>query len=178
MPVREPFGVLAEFSTAEELTEAAKKVREAGYTRVDAFSPYPLKEAAEALGYHRPAVAFLTFIGGLFGACSGFFMLYWVEAYAWPLNVGGRPLNSWPMYIPISFELLVLTASLAAFLGVFVLNRLPRYHYPLFSNPLFARSSIDGFYLLIFATDPKFHGNETRSFLNTLHPTATEEVIQ
>jgi hypothetical protein len=178
MSVRETYGMLAEFETAEQLTEAAKKVREGGYTYTDAYSPYPLKEAAEALGHHRSAVPFITFFGGMFGAAAGFFMLFWVEMFAWPVNSGGRPLNSWPMYIPITFELLVLTASLSAFLGVFVLNRLPRYNFPLFSSPLFARSSLDRFYLCIEAVDPKFHATETHAFLASLGPSGIEEVLQ
>jgi hypothetical protein len=174
--VSEPYGLLAEFESAGDLVAAARKVREAGYTRVEAFSPYPLPDAAEALGYHRSGVAFLVLLGGIVGGAAAFYMLYWVEAVAYPLNVGGKPLNSWPMFIPITFELTVLTAALAAFLGVFVLCKLPRFHHPLFAAPLFSRATSDGFYLCIGADDPRFDPAATRGLLEGLRTTGIEEV--
>ena len=176
MPVTGSYGLLAEFDSADALIAAARKVREAGYTRTEAFSPYPLHEAAEALGYRRSGVAFLVFVGGLVGGVGGVFMLWWINVLGYPLNVGGKPLNSWPMWIPITFELTVLTAGLSAFLAVFVLNRLPRYHHPLFAAPLFSRATTDGFYLCIRADDPKFDPIDTRVLLATLRPTGVEEV--
>jgi hypothetical protein len=172
------YGLLAEFGSADELTAAARAVRAAGFTRVEAFAPYPLPEAAEALGYRWSGVAFLVLLGGLIGAGAGFFMLYWVSVYGYPLNVGGRPLNSWPVFIPITFELGVLTAALSGFLGLFVLCRLPRYHHPLFGSPLFARATTDGFYLCIAVTDPLFDPSATRSLLESLNPTGIEEVAR
>jgi hypothetical protein len=176
MPLIATHGLLAEFATAEELIAAAERVHEAGYTRVEAFAPYPLPEAAKALGYRRSGVAFLVFIGGLVGGSAAFFMLYWTQAIAYPLNVGGRPPNSWPMFIPITFELTVLIAAFAAFIGVFALCRLPRFHHPLFAAPLFARATTDGFFICIEANDPSFDPSATLAFLEGLHPTAIEEV--
>jgi hypothetical protein len=176
VPVTRTYGLLAEFPSADALTAAARQVREAGYTRVEAFAPYPLPEAAAALGCRRSGVPFLVLLGGAVGGAAAYLMLYWVEAVAYPLNVGGRPLNSWPMYIPITFELAVLTAGLSAFLGVFVLCRLPRFHHPLFAAPLFARATTDGFYLCIEAADPKYDPAGTREFLAGLAPTGVGEV--
>lgn len=178
MPVNGVYGLLAAFDSAEALTAAAREVRAAGYTRVEAFAPYPLPDAAEALGYHRSGVAFLVLLGGVVGGAAAFVMLYWIAAVAYPLNVGGKPPNSWPMWVPITFELTVLTAALAAFLSVFVLCKLPRFHHPLFAAPLFARATSDGFYLCIGADDPKFDPAGTRVFLEGLRPTGIEEVMR
>jgi hypothetical protein len=172
------YGLLAQFHSGDDLAAAAKVVRVAGYTVVEAFAPYPMPDVAKALGYRRSGVSALVFLGGLLGAASGFYMLYWVCVYGYPLNVGGRPLNSWPVFIPITFELAVLTAAVSAFLGVFVLCRLPRFHHPLFGSPLFARATSDGFYLCIAATDPKFDAAATRAFLEGLRPSGIEEVPQ
>ena len=115
MPVTGTYGLLAEFETADELIVACRQTREAGYTVAEAYSPYPLPEAAEALGRRKTGVAFTTFLGGLVGGAAAFFMQYWAAAIDYPINVGGRPLNSWPSWIPITFELTVLTASFSAF---------------------------------------------------------------
>jgi hypothetical protein len=171
-----PYGLLAEFDSADVLIAAAKKVRETGYSRVEAFSPYPLPEAADALGYSKPGVAGLVLAGGIIGGCGAFFMQYWIAAIDYPINVGGRPLNSWPIFIPISFELTVLTAALAGFLGTLLLCGLPRFHHPLFASPLFARSSTDRFYLCIESKDPMYRSAETREFLIGLGPVGVEEV--
>jgi hypothetical protein len=176
MPMNGTYGLLARFETADDLVAAAGAVHRAGFTCTEAFAPYPLPEAARALGYHRSGVSFIVLLGGLLGAVLGFFMLYWTSAYGYPLNAGGRPLDSWPVFIPITFELGVLTASLAAFLGVFVLCGLPRYHHPLFAAPLFARATTDGFYLCIEADDPQFDLFATRAFLTELNPVDIEEV--
>lgn len=176
MPVTGPHGVLAAFESADDLVAAARRARAAGYTRLAAYSPYPLPEAAEALGYRRSGVPFLVFVGALVGGLAGYFMLYWVSVDAYRLNVGGRPPNSWPMFVPITFELTVLTAAFAGFLGLFVLCGLPRFHHPLFAAPLFARATSDGFYLCVEAADPQFDPARTRAFLEGLHPTGVEEV--
>jgi hypothetical protein len=173
-----PYGLLAEFGSADELTAAIRAAREAGYTRIEAFSPYPLPEAARAMGCRRSGVAFLVFVGGLVGGAAGFFMQWWISTQAYRLNVGGRPPNSWPMFIPVTFELTVLTAALAAFLAVFVLCRLPRFHHPLFAAPLFGRATDDGFYLCVSADDPKFDPAGTREMLHDLRATEIEEVAR
>ena len=174
MPVTR--GWLAEFDSAETLTAAISAARDAGYARIEAFAPYPLPEAARALGCRRSGVAFLVLLGGLAGASAAYAMQYWISAIGYRLNVGGRPPHSWPMFIPITFELGVLTAAFASFLGLFVLCRLPRYHHPLFGTPLFGRATSDGFYLFVAADDPKFDPELTRAFLVQLAPTGIEEV--
>lgn len=176
MPVTAPYGLLAEFESAEALIEAARRVRAAGYLRAEAFSPYPLPEAAAALGCRRSGVAFLVLVGGTVGGAAGYAMQWWVSTQAYRLNVGGKPPNSWPMFIPVTFELTVLTAALAAFLSVFVLCRLPRFHHPLFAAPLFRRATDDGFYLCVSADDPKFDAEVTRALLAHLRATGIEEV--
>ena len=176
MPVTPPCCLLAEFGSAEALIEATRRVSAAGYTRVEAFAPYPLPEAAEALGCRRTGVAVLVLLGGIAGGAAGYFMQYWISAQAYRLNVGGKPPSSWPMFVPVTFELTVLTAALAAFLSVFVLCRLPRFHHPLFAAPLFARATDDGFYLCISADDPRFDPRDTRTLLENLRATGIEEV--
>ncbi len=178
MPVNpaELYGLLAEFDSAEALIAAAHRVHEAGYRDVEAFSPYGLPEASQALGARRSGIGPLVLAGGVIGGIGAFFMQYWIAAIDYPLNIGGRPTNSWPLFIPISFELTILTASLAGFLGVLILNGLPRFHHPLFAVPSFARSSTDRFYLCIEATDPKYNAAETREFLQGLGSVGVEEV--
>jgi hypothetical protein len=170
-------GLLAELDSADALTAACGAAKGAGYSRVEAFSPYPLPEAAAALGCRRAGVPFLVLLGGLLGAAAGFYMLYWISADAYRLNVAGKPPDSWPMFVPVAFELGILTAALSAFLGVFVLCRLPRYHHPLFGTPLFRRATTDGFYLYVAADDPAFDRVRTRAFLAALAPTGIEEVV-
>jgi hypothetical protein len=176
MPVSAPYCLLAEFETAEGLIEATRTVRGAGYTRVEAFAPYPLPEAAEALGCRRSGVAFLVLAGGIVGGAAGYLMQWWISTQAYRLNIGGRPPHSWPMFVPVTFELTVLTAALAAFLSVFVLCRLPRFHHPLFAAPLFRRATDDGFYLCVSADDPNFDAEATLAMLTSLRPTGIEEV--
>ena len=176
MPVTGIYGLLAEFESADELIAAAERVHAAGYTHAEAYSPYPLPEAAAALGRRRTGVAFPTFVGGLVGGAAAFVMMYWVAVVDYPINVGGRPLNSWPAWIPITFELTVLTAAFSAFFGLMLLCRLPRYHHPLFAAPAFARASTDRFYLCVGSSDPKYQPTETRTFLAALGSVAVEEV--
>jgi hypothetical protein len=171
-----PYGMLAQFETADDLIAACERARRSGLRRVEAYSPYPLPEAAEALGHRRSGVPGLVFSGGLIGGIAAFLMLYWTSAVDYPLNVGGRPLNSWPAFIPITFELTILTASLAALLAVLLLNGLPRFHHPLFASELFARSTSDRFYLCVEAADPRYDPDAIRDLLVGLGPVRVEEV--
>jgi Protein of unknown function (DUF3341) len=159
------YGLLAEFDQPERLVEAAREVRAAGYRRIDAFSPMPVEGLSEALRFRRTNMALVVLVGGLIGAASGYALQYWVAAIAYPLNVGGRPLNSWPAFIPITFEMTILLASLAGVLGMLALNGLPRPHHPLFNVPRFARASRDKFFLLVEASDPLFGAEAVRQFL-------------
>jgi hypothetical protein len=163
-------GLMVEFLTAQEVLAATRQARRAGYREMDAYTPYPVDGLAAELGMRKSSLPLLVFLGGLIGAGVGFLMQYYCMAIGYPLNVGGRPYNSWPVFIPITFELLILLGALAAFLGMIVLNGLPRPHHPVFNVPQFARSSQDRFFLCIEATDPKFDRNITSEFLATLKP--------
>ena len=170
------YGLLAEFVHAEDLVAAAKRAREAGYRRLDAYTPFPMEELAEALHFHDRRLPLVVLCGGIFGCLGGIALQYWVSAIAYPINVGGRPLLSWPSFIPVIFETTVLCAALAAVLGMLALNGLPRPHHPLFGASRFQLASRDRFFLCIEATDPRFDLAGTRRFLEGLKPDAVTEV--
>jgi hypothetical protein len=167
--IRPIHGLMVEFASADELLEAARRARGTGYRNVDAYSPYPVEDLAEELGSPHTSVPFVVLAGGLVGAAVGFFMQYWAMAVDYPLNVGGRPYNSWPVFIPITFEVMVLVASFSAFLGMLFLNRLPQPYHPVFNVARFVHATQDRFFLCIEATDPKFDAAATRQFLASLH---------
>jgi hypothetical protein len=169
------YGVLGEFSSAHSLIHAARQAREAGYTSMDAFTPFPVEGLDEALGLKRTFVPLVTLIGGLLGGLGGFGFQYWVSVIAYPENIGGRSLNSWPAFIPVTFELTVLGASLAAVFGMLAMNKLPQPYHPLFSDDRFQKhASADRFYLCIEADDPKYA--EASRFLQGLHADYVSEV--
>jgi hypothetical protein len=170
------FGLMAEFSEHDELLRAARRSYAEGYRKIDAYSPFPIEGLAEAIGYEHSNVPFVTLVGGMIGGLGGYFMQWIAMGHLYPLNVGGRPMNSWPNFIPITFELTILIASVTAFLAVFVFNRLPQLHHPTFNVPEFSRASIDKFFLLIEAEDPEFDLGRTRQFLSSLHPRKVSEV--
>lgn len=170
------YGLLAEFHEPEPLLAGAERAWEAGYRKMDAYSPFPIEGLSEALGFHHTRLPVLVFLGGLIGCLGGFYLQYWVSAVAYPLNVGGRPYYSWPAFIPVSFELAILLAAFAAVLGMFALNGLPMPYHPLFNVERFALASRDRFFLCIEAEDPKFDRGATRKFLEGLTPHGVYEV--
>ncbi len=171
------YGVVAEFKTEHELVHAVEKTREAGYRRIEAYTPFPVEGLSEALALKRNNVPLITLIGGLTGGLGGFFFQYWVCVIAYPLNIGGRPLNSWPAFIPVTFELTVLGAALSAVFGMLALNGLPRPHHPLFNVHRFVKhATSDRFFLCIEARDPKFHLKESARFLQGLNASHINEV--
>lgn len=170
MPQTALYGLLAEFVTAQQILDATRRASEAGYREMDAYTPYSVEGLAAELGMRRSRIPSVVLFAGLIGAGVGFLMQFWSMAVDYPFNVGGRPLNSWPVFIPITFELLVLVASFAAFLGMLFLNGLPHPHHPLFNVPEFARASQDRFFLCIEATDPQFDSRATAEFLERLGP--------
>ncbi|RIK82539.1 MAG: DUF3341 domain-containing protein [Planctomycetota bacterium] len=172
----EVYGVLGEFTSAEELIDAAHKVREAGYTRTDAFAPLPIRGLAEALGFHRTRLPLIVLLGGALGGVGGYFMQYWMMAVDYPMNIGGRPAHSWPSFIPVTFELTVLGAALAAVLGMLALNGLPRPHHPLFNAPRFSLASQHRFFICIEAADARFELENAREFLKSIGATQVTTV--
>jgi hypothetical protein len=174
------YGLLLEFATSDEMVAATLKAKSAGYDRMDTFSPYPVGEAADALGYPKSEMGPIMFIGGLTGACSGFAMEYWCNAYGYPLNVGGRPYLSWPSFIPITFEMMVLTTALTGVFALMALCGLPRLNHPLFNSKAFDRATCDRFFLCIEAEDPKYSANPdaTLAFAKDLHALSVEEVME
>ncbi|HLZ93048.1 MAG TPA: DUF3341 domain-containing protein [Candidatus Acidoferrum sp.] len=171
------YGVVGEFETADELIRAAEKTRLAGYHCFEAYAPFPVEGLSEAIGLKRNAVPLITLIGGLLGGLGGFFFQYWVSVIAYPENIGGRSLNSWPAFIPVTFELTVLGASLSAVFGMLALNGLPRPHHPLFNVDRFARhATSDRFFLCIEARDPKFSVADSSRFLKGLAASNVSEV--
>lgn len=169
------YGLLAEFSTPEELMHAAEEAYDAGFRKMDGYAPFPVDGLAEALG-KKNRLPLLVLIGGIIGGVGAYFMQWYANAVSYPLNIGGRPIHSWPSFIPITFELTVLCAGLTAFFASFALNGLPRPHHPLFGVPEFDRASQDRFFLCIEARDRKFHPKGTRTFLQSLNPLSITEV--
>jgi hypothetical protein len=170
------YGLAAEFTNPTELVAAARAAREAGYTRLDAYSPLPVEGLAGAVGARASKLPLIVFLGGLIGGLIGYGLQYYTAVHYYPLNIGGRPLHSWPAFIPVTFECVILGASLAAVLGMFALNGLPMPYHPLFHLPRFARASRDLFFLAIEARDPLYDPIQTRAFLESLNPRAVEEV--
>lgn len=171
-----PYGLLAEFASPETLTAAIRRVRASGYKEVDAFSPFPLEDAALALGAEDWGVAMAALLGGICGGAAGYFTQYFAMALDYPINSGGRPHHSWPSFIPITFEMTVLGAVLTGLIALLALNRLPMPHHPLFAAPRFSLASQDRFFLCILRRDPLFREGETRRLLESLGPVEVSEV--
>jgi hypothetical protein len=170
------YGLLAEFAEPEAVLDAARKARDEGYRRMEAYSPYPVEGLAEAVGHPPDRVAAVVLTGGILGGLTGFFLQYYANVFSYPLNIGGRPHNSWPSFIPITFELTVLGAALFAVFGMLAMNGLPRPHHPLFGVAEFDLASRDKFFLCIESADPRFDRERTRRFLEGLGSGTIREV--
>jgi hypothetical protein len=170
------YGLMAEFDDPASLVTATRRAYQEGYRRMDAYSPFPVEGWAEALRARRKEVPLIVLLGGLVGCFGGFFMQYYIAAIYFPQNIGGRPLNSWPAFIPVTFELTVLVAALSAVLALLALNGLPMPYHPTFNVPRFKFASRDRFFLCIEATDPKFDRDTTREYLLSLGPREVNEV--
>jgi hypothetical protein len=162
------YGLLAELSGPDTLVAAARQVHDAGYRHMDAYTPMPVEGLAEAMGAARTRMPLVILIGGIVGAIGGFALQYWVSVVAYPLNVGGRPLDSWPAFIPVTFEMTILSAALFGVLGMLALNGLPKPFHPLFAVPEFDRATKNGFFLCIEASDPLFDAHRTANLLTEL----------
>jgi hypothetical protein len=170
------YGLAAEFQGPEDLLEATRKTFAAGYRRMEAYSPFPVHGLAEAMEFRRTRVPLLTLIGGIIGGGGGFLMEWFSATTHYPINIGGRPMNSWPSFIPITFEMTVLFAAIFAVLGMLALNGLPMPYHPLFNVKEFERVNRDRFFLCIESKDPMFESIQTRQFLETLDPIRIHEV--
>jgi hypothetical protein len=174
------YGILLEFATSDDLVVATRKAKAAGYNHMDTYTPYPVGESADALGYTKSEMGPIMFIGGMTGAFSGFLMEYWCNTYGYPLNVGGRPYFSWPSFIPITFEMMVLTTALTGLFALMALCGLPQLYHPLFNSKKFDRATRDRFFLCIEVSDAKYQENPGAAldFLKSLNALSVEEVME
>jgi len=170
------YGLLAEFETPEQILEAARRASAAGYKSMDAFSPIPVEGLADAVGFHWTSLPIVVFLGGMCGGLTGFGMCWYANVLSFPLNIGGKPYNSWPMWIPITFELTILGAALSAVFGMLAMNGLPAPYHPVFNVPQFVLASTDRFFLCIKARDKKFDLAQTKTFLESLKPHGVFEI--
>jgi hypothetical protein len=171
------YGMVAEFSDPEEIVVAAHKAREAGYRKMDAYTPFPVHGLSEAIGFQDNLVPWLIFIGGLLGAGIGYGLQVYLNVVEYPMNVGGRPLVPWPAFLPVTFECTVLSAAFFAVFGAIIgMNGLPKPYHPIFNAPNFDLASQDRFFLCIESNDTQFDLEETRHFLQSLGPENVAEV--
>lgn len=169
-------GIMGEFPTAEELLRAARAAYESGYRKMDAYSPYAVEGLAEAIGFKKTRVPLVVLLGGICGAMTAYGMEWYSAVIDFPLNVGGRPLHSWPAFVPITFELTILFAALAGVIGMLAMNGLPRPYHPVFNVPEFKLASQTRFFLCIEAADHVFEKNEIENFLHSLGAISVTEV--
>jgi hypothetical protein len=175
--MRKPlYGLLAEFETPEQVLEATRKTHEAGYRNIDAFTPIPVEGLSEAVGFHKTRLPAIVLIGGILGGLTGFGMCWYANVLSYPWIIGGKPSNSWPMWIPITFELTILGAALSTVLGMLALNGLPTPYHPVFNVQRFALASTDRFFLCVEAKDAKFDLARTKAFLEGLNPHGVFEI--
>ncbi|HEY0404283.1 MAG TPA: DUF3341 domain-containing protein [Pyrinomonadaceae bacterium] len=169
--VRTPplYGLMAEFDNPTDLVAAAREAYEAGYRKINGYSPFPIEELQEAIGFHKTGMPLIVLIGGVIGAVLGYGMQYYLAVIDYPLNVGGRPFHSWPSFVPITFEMTVLCAGLAAVFGMLALNGLPQPYHPVFNAPNFEMASRDRFFLAIEAKDSLFEYDKTLQFMKSLN---------
>lgn len=172
----EIYGLMAEFEHSEEIVEATRRAYAEGYRNMDAYTPFPMHEVFHELHDHRTWVPPITLVGGVVGLVGGFMLQTWTTAIDYPLNIGGRPLFSWPAFIPITFECMVLLAAFSAVIGMLALNGLPQPYHPVFNTPGFERCGVDRFFLCIESSDPRFDRAETARFLNSLGAQRVSEV--
>jgi len=172
------YGLMAEFDNPTALVNAARAAREKGYRKLDAYSPFPIEELNDVLHLHRNKLPLIVLLGGITGGLTGYLLQYYITVWNFPINVGGRPLHSWPAYIIITFELTILFAAVSAVLGLLALCGLPMPYHPMFNVPRFATASRNRFFLCIEAADPLFDHDRTAQFLETLEPREVSEVAE
>ena len=166
----EVYGVVAEFDNPQDLLNATQAAYDAGYRRIEAYTPYPIEEVSEAVSPHRNRLPSIVLAGGILGGLGGYLLQYYTQVIDYPLNIGGRPYHSWPSFIPVTFETTILGAAFAAIFGMLALNGLPRPHHPIFNAPRFELASRSHFFLCIESIDPKFRQEDVESFLQNQKP--------
>jgi len=174
--IKSIYGVMAEFDNPTALVNAARAARDKGYRKLDAYSPFPIEELSDVLDLHKNRLPLIVLAGGIVGGMVGYLMQYYVTVWDFPINIGGRPLHSWPAYIVITFEMTILLAAISAVMGLLALCGLPMFYHPAFNVPRFALASRNRFFLSIEATDPLFDARATSEFLETLEPKEVSEV--
>jgi hypothetical protein len=172
----EIYGLMAEFASPEALLSAVRRSREAGYAELEAYTPFPIEAVSEALGQHHSKLPAIVLLGGILGGLAGFALQWWTSVVDYPLNVGGRPFNSWPAFIVPTFECTILGAALSAVFGMFFVNGLPMPYHPVFNVPRFAQASRDRYFLVVKAKDQRFDRKATRAFLESLAPSEVSDV--
>ena len=170
------YGLMAEFDSVDSVIAAAHRVHAAGYRKIDAYSPFPLEELSEAIGFEKNGVALVCLIGGLLGGSAAYILQWWINTISYPVNIGGRPLHSWPSFIIVTFEMTILFSGLSAVFGMLALNGLPMPYHPVFNVPQFDAASRDKFFIVIFASDRNYDPVGTRQFLEGLSPISVAEV--
>jgi Alternative complex III, ActD subunit len=170
------FGLMAEFDNVNDAVIAARRTYAAGYRKLDAYSPFPVEELSEAIGFHKNGVALICLIGGLLGGTAAFTLQWWINTISYPVNIGGRPLNSWPSFIIVTFEMTILFSGLSAVFGMLALNGLPMPYHPVFNVPRFELASKDRFFIVVFSSDKNYDAIRTRQFLEGLNPISVAEV--
>ena len=170
------YGLMAEFDNPTELMKAARATYAAGYRNIDAYTPYPIEELADVIGFQKTRVPLVCLLGGVLGGLSGYLLQYWINTISYPLNIGGRPFHSWPAFIIVTFEMTILFGGLSAVIGMLGLNGLPAPYHPVFNNPRFSAVSRDRFFLCVEAADPQFDPEGTRQFLSTFNTVDIAEV--
>jgi hypothetical protein len=170
------FGLMAEFDNVNDAIIAARRTYAAGYRKLDAYSPFPVEELSEAIGFHKNGVALVCLIGGLLGCTAAYTLQWWINTVSYPVNIGGRPLHSWPSFIIVTFEMTILFSGLSAVYGMLALNGLPRPYHPVFNVPRFELASKDRFFLMVFSSDKNYDVVRTRQFLEGLNPISVAEV--
>lgn len=171
------YGLMAEFDNPTDVIVAAKRAYAAGYRRMDAYSPYPMEELSDAIGFHKTRVPLVVLVGAILGGLSGYLLQYWISVISYPLNIGGRPYHSWPAFIIVTFEMTILFGGISAVVGMLALNGLPMPYHPVFNNPRFSAASRDRFFLCIEAADPQFDVVSTGTFLQGLNARDVAEVV-
>jgi hypothetical protein len=164
------FGLMAMYADAEDLMVAARQVRDAGYKHIDAYTPFPVHGIADAIGFRKTKLPIIVLCGGITGAIAGFAMQYIANVWHYPIIIGGKPMNSWPAFIVPTFECTILFSAFSALLGMLALNGLPMPYHPLFNVPAFELASRSKFFLSIESSDPKYHAEETKRFLENMTP--------